>query len=119
DPSHGVLPTPGPIEEFSIPAGEGVRVDAGYAAGDVVTPFYDPLLAKLIFAGPHRAEAIARASAALDGARVGPLRTNLDLHRRILKSDLFRDGDLSTDFLARLAAARGVLPGASACRLKL
>ncbi|HKE00529.1 MAG TPA: biotin carboxylase N-terminal domain-containing protein, partial [Planctomycetota bacterium] len=57
DPSKGFLPSPGPIEELSIPEGEGIRVDAGYAAGDVVTPFYDPLLAKLVFSGRDRAEA--------------------------------------------------------------
>ena len=64
------LPSPGPLQKFRPPEGEGVRVDAGYAEGDVVTPFYDPLLAKLIVRGEDRAEAITRAEAAIQGFTV-------------------------------------------------
>ncbi len=105
DPSRGFRPSPGPIDVFSIPAGEGIRVDTGYGPGSAVTPYYDPLIAKLVFHGRDRSAAIERASSALRDARVGPLATNLDLHRRILGSALFRSGDLSTDFLSRLDAA--------------
>jgi acetyl-CoA carboxylase biotin carboxylase subunit len=104
DPDRGFLPSPGPIQEFEIPAGPGVRVDTGFAAGDAVTPYYDPLIAKLVFHGADRAQAIERASAALAGARVGPLKTNIGLHRKILASERFRRGDLSTDFLKILAS---------------
>src|SRR5262249_58979867 len=55
------LPSPGTIARWQEPAGPGVRVDAGYAAGNQVTPFYDPLLAKLCVHGPDRARALARA----------------------------------------------------------
>jgi len=102
DPARGFVPSPGPIQELHIPTGEGVRLDVGYAAGDTVTPFYDPLIAKLVYYGEDRRQAIERALASITAARVGPLKTNLDLHRRILESELFRSGDLSTDFLQRL-----------------
>jgi len=76
-----------------------VRVDAGYAEGDVVTPFYDPLLAKLIVRGKDRAEAIARAEVAIQGFQVEGIKTNLPLHLRIVRDRAFQDGALDTHFL--------------------
>ncbi len=93
------LPSPGPLQKFRLPEGEGVRVDAGYAEGDVVTPFYDPLLAKLIVRGKDRAEAIARADAAIQGFTVEGIKTNLPLHLRIVRDRAFQDGALDTHFL--------------------
>ncbi len=96
------LPSPGPIATWKEPQGEGVRVDAGYEAGGAVTAYYDPLLAKLIVSGADRAQAIERAARAIDGFEIGPLKTNLALHRRIVASEAFRRGELDTGFLARL-----------------
>lgn len=100
DPAKNFLPSPGPIHEMEIGDGEGVRVDAGYEAGDAITPYYDPLIAKLIFHGANRKEALDRAQRTLRSMRVGPLRTNLELHRRILANEVFRSGDISTGFLS-------------------
>src|SRR4051794_8602834 len=58
------LPSPGTISAWDEPSGEGVRVDAGYTSGNTVTPFYDPLLAKLCVHGADRDEALDRARAA-------------------------------------------------------
>jgi acetyl-CoA carboxylase biotin carboxylase subunit len=80
-----------------------VRIDAGYRAGDTVTPFYDSLLAKLVVHAPTRGEAIARLRAALDGFAVEGVKTNLPLHRRIAASDAFARGELDTRFLEKLA----------------
>jgi acetyl-CoA carboxylase biotin carboxylase subunit len=102
DPSRGFVPSPGPLDEFEIPAAPGVRVDTGFAAGDVITPHYDPLIAKLVFHAEDRAAVIRKALDTLGRSRVGPLRTNLDLHRRVLESRAFQEGRLSTDFLQRL-----------------
>jgi acetyl-CoA carboxylase, biotin carboxylase subunit len=93
------LPSPGPLQKFRPPEGEGVRVDAGYAEGDVVTPFYDPLLAKLIVRGKDRVEAIARAETAIQGFTVEGIKTNLPLHLRIVRDRAFQDGELDTHFL--------------------
>lgn len=101
DPSRNYMPSPGALAEFDIPESEGVRVDAGYRAGDTITPYYDPLIAKIIFSGPTRESAIARGAEVLQRMRVAPLKTNLDLHRKILLNDAFRSGDIATDFLGR------------------
>jgi acetyl-CoA carboxylase, biotin carboxylase subunit len=93
------FPSPGPLQKFRPPEGEGIRVDAGYAEGDVVTPFYDPLLAKLIVQGKDRGEAIARAEGALERFQVEGIKTNLPLHLRIVRDRAFQDGALDTHFL--------------------
>src|SRR5690606_3010686 len=64
------LPAPGSIAVWDEPAGEGIRVDSGYEAGQVVTPYYDPLLAKLIVFAEDRPAAIRRALAAVERFRV-------------------------------------------------
>ena len=58
DPARGFIPKPGNVDELRWPEGEGIRVDAGVAAGGKVTPFYDPMIAKLVAYGADRAEAI-------------------------------------------------------------
>jgi len=99
------LPSPGRLEVFRPPEGEGVRVDAGYAEGDVVTPHYDPLIAKLIVSGRSREEAIGRAERALERFRVEGIRTNVPLHLRIVRDRTFQDGALDTRFLEHHARA--------------
>ena len=96
------LPSPGMITEWQEPAGPGVRVDAGYAAGNEVTPFYDPLLAKLCVWGQDRGEALARAARAVAGFRIAGPRTNLPFHADLLASEEFISGDYDTSVVARL-----------------
>ena len=75
------LPSPGAITVWNEPSGEGVRVDSGYAAGTTVTPFYDPLLAKLCVWGADREEALARARTAVEAFEVVGPKTNLPFFR--------------------------------------
>ena len=103
--SQRFLPSPGMIEEWSPPTGPGVRLDAGYAAGNTVTPFYDPLLAKLCVHGADRAEALDRASAAVSAFRISGLKTNLQFHADLLASAEFRSGDYDTSLVSRLRPA--------------
>ncbi len=93
------FPSPGPLKVFRPPTGVGVRLDAGYAEGDVVTPNYDPMIAKLIITGADRSEAISRATAAVDAFDIQGIKTNLPLHARILRDETFRAGKLDTRFL--------------------
>ncbi|RKH40006.1 acetyl-CoA carboxylase biotin carboxylase subunit [Corallococcus interemptor] len=93
------FPSPGPLKVFQPPTGEGVRLDSGYAEGDVVTPNYDPMIAKLIISGATRDEAIARAVKALESFRIEGIKTNIPLHLRILKDPAFAAGELDTHFL--------------------
>jgi len=71
------LPGPGTITEWAEPAGDGIRVDAGYQAGNTVTPFYDPLLAKLCVHGADRGQALDRAREAVAAFRIAGPKTNL------------------------------------------
>ena len=99
------LPSPGRLTVFRPPEGEGVRVDAGYTEGDLVTPYYDPMVAKLIVFGRDRAEAIRRADAALADFRVEGIKTNIPLHLRIVRDRAFQEGALDTHFLEKHAQA--------------
>jgi acetyl-CoA carboxylase biotin carboxylase subunit len=96
------LPRPGKITEWVEPVGPGIRVDAGYQAGNQVTPFYDPLLAKLCAHGADRGQALARAREAVAAFRVVGPRTNLPFHADLLDSDEFAGGDYDTSVVARL-----------------
>jgi len=96
------LPSPGAITGWSEPSGPGIRVDAGYAAGTTVTPFYDPLLAKLCVHGASRDEALARARAAVAGFVIAGPKTNLGFLAELLDSDEFASGSYDTSVIARL-----------------
>jgi len=98
------LPSPGLITEWVEPSGPGVRVDAGYEAGNEVTPFYDPLLAKLCVHGASRDEALQRARVAVGDFRVSGPKTNLTFHAELLDSDEFTSGCYDTSVVARLRA---------------
>ncbi len=93
------LPSPGPLKVFRPPTGPNVRLDAGYAEGNVVTPYYDPMIAKLIVTGSNRAEAIARSAEALSSFVVEGIKTNIPLHQRIVASPAFAQAQLDTRFL--------------------
>jgi acetyl-CoA carboxylase biotin carboxylase subunit len=99
------LPSPGTITQWSEPAGPGVRVDAGYTAGNTVTPFYDPLLAKLCVHGADRAQALDRARAAVADFAITGLKTNLPFHAELLASAEFSSGAYDTSVIDRLRAA--------------
>jgi acetyl-CoA carboxylase biotin carboxylase subunit len=96
------LPSPGAITEWSPPAGPGIRVDAGYEAGNTVTPFYDPLLAKLCVHGQTRDEALGRAREAVAAFRLAGPKTNLPFHADLLASEAFVSGDYDTSVVAGL-----------------
>jgi acetyl-CoA carboxylase biotin carboxylase subunit len=96
------LPSPGLITEWDEPSGPGIRVDAGYTAGNEVTPFYDPLLAKLCVHGASRGEALRRARAAVDGFLIRGPKTNLPFHAELLDSDEFASGRYDTSVVGRL-----------------
>ena len=102
------FPSPGKVLRFDTPVPadgafhDGIRIDAGYQAGDTVTPFYDSLLAKIIAHAPTRGEAIARMRGALRKFVVEGLKTNLPLHEKVLASEAFARGELDTHFLERL-----------------
>ena len=96
------LPSPGAITQWEQPSGPGIRVDAGYEAGNNVTPFYDPLLAKLCVHGGTRDEALGRAREAVAAFRLAGPKTNLPFHADLLASETFVSGDYDTSVVAGL-----------------
>ncbi len=100
DPSRGFLPSIGRLQRYLEPTGEGVRVDSGVVEGSEVTMFYDPMLAKLCTFGTDRVAAIDRLSAALDGYYVRGPKHNMAFLSALLHHRRFREGRLSTDFIA-------------------
>jgi acetyl-CoA carboxylase biotin carboxylase subunit len=96
------LPGPGTITEWEEPAGDGVRVDAGYRSGNTVTPFYDPLMAKLCVHGADRVQALERARAAVAAFRIAGPKTNLPFHSDLLTSTEFVSGDYDTSLVSKL-----------------
>ena len=95
------MPASGVLRRLHIPAGEGVRVDAGYSDGSTVSTFYDAMLAKVIAWAPSRDEAIDRLSHTLRGSGVHGVVTNRALLVRILATPDFRSGRTDTGFLER------------------
>ncbi|MGX7669900.1 acetyl/propionyl/methylcrotonyl-CoA carboxylase subunit alpha [Plantactinospora sp. DSM 117369] len=89
DPGRNFLPAPGTVTALRLPAGPGVRVDAGIAAGDVIGGNFDSLLAKVIVTGETRAEALERARRALDEMVVDGMATALPFHRLVVRDPAF------------------------------
>lgn len=95
-------PSPGMITEYIEPRGEKVRIDSGYGAGEVVTTYYDPLIAKLITWGDNRDEALSHMLQALEKYRIEGIRTNIPFLKKAIASPLFRAGGYDTHFVEKL-----------------
>jgi len=95
------FPSPGRITNLSIPTGAELRHELAVAKGTMVTPFYDPMIAKLIVAGKNREETIDRLEKALAVYQVEGIKTNLPMLQQVISHPAFKAGDLSTDFVAK------------------
>jgi acetyl-CoA carboxylase, biotin carboxylase subunit len=102
--SKRFLPSPGEITVWEEPSGDVIRVDAGYRAGNKVTPFYDPLLAKLCVYGPDRARALATARDAVEAFRIEGPKTNLPFFTELLARPEFVSGEYDTGLVDRMRA---------------
>jgi len=109
DPSRGFIPKPGPIDELVWAGGAGevqterLRVESGVRAGSKVTPYYDPMVAKVVAWGETRQSAIDELDRALAGTVIAPCTTNLGFLRRVLADEDFRAGRYDTRFAEALA----------------
>jgi len=101
DPEKGFLPSTGRLVALEFPTGEGIRIDAGVTAGSEVTPYYDPMIAKLIAHGKDRAEALDRLGAALAHTRVAGPRTNLAFLTALVNAEGFRGEAFDTGLIDR------------------
>jgi acetyl/propionyl-CoA carboxylase alpha subunit len=109
DASKGFIPKPGPIDELVWVGGAGevqsrtLRIESGVRAGNKVTPFYDPMVAKVVAWGETREAAIAELDRAVAATTIAPCTTNLGFVRKVLASDEFRAGQYDTKFAELLA----------------
>ncbi len=99
NPARDFLPATGRLTVFDVP--DGARIDSGVRAGDVITPFYDPMIAKVITHGRSRTEALSRLETALEQCRVGGLTTNAGFLVRLCRHPAFAAGDVDTGLIGR------------------
>ncbi len=126
DPARNFLPAPGTITEWNPPSGPGVRLDAGYGAGQTVPQAFDSLIGKLVVTGASRKQALERSRRALAEFTIGGMPTVLPFHRAVVDDPAFA-GDsfgvhtrwIETEFSAALepqpaaAAEPEARPGAA------
>jgi acetyl/propionyl-CoA carboxylase alpha subunit len=99
DAAHGFMPSVGTLTHWSEPVGPGIRTDSGVESGSIVSPFYDPMLAKLIVHAETRSRALERMVQALYQLSALGIRTNIAYLLAILKHPIFRSGAADTRFL--------------------
>ncbi|WP_421594215.1 acetyl-CoA carboxylase biotin carboxylase subunit [Shinella sp. M27] len=99
NPARDFLPATGRLTVFDVP--DGARIDSGVRAGDVITPFYDPMIAKVITHDRSRTEALSRLETALEQCRVGGLTTNAGFLVRLCRNPAFAAGDVDTGLIGR------------------
>ncbi|MGC8229854.1 acetyl-CoA carboxylase biotin carboxylase subunit [Pseudobacillus badius] len=93
------FPSPGQITALELPEGEGIRHECAVESGSAVTPFYDPMIGKLIAWGPTREEACRRMQKALDEYKIEGIKTNLPMLRKVISHQQFLEGITTTDFV--------------------
>ena len=101
DPAGGFLPQAGRIDHLAFGAGAGIRIDGGVIGGDAASPFYDPMIAKVIAHGATRDAALDRLGSALGGTHIAGLATNRDFLRALSKDETFRAGRMDTGLIER------------------
>lgn len=99
DPDRDFAPATGLITHWHSPGGRGVRIETFAYAGLTITPYYDPLLAKLIVTAPNRDQAVRKLLVALDEFQIGGIESNLPFLRRLCADPRYRSGDVSTQFV--------------------
>ncbi|HDM66979.1 MAG TPA: acetyl-CoA carboxylase biotin carboxylase subunit, partial [Thermoplasmatales archaeon] len=99
DPSNGFLPSTGTLRRVEEPSGPNIRVDSGITSNLEVTPYYDPLLSKLIVAAENRNEAIDKMIWALSHYVVMGVTTNIPFLKKVLEHEEFRKGNITTHFI--------------------
>lgn len=95
------LPSPGKVDIFHAPGGNGIRVDSHMYSGYSVPPYYDSLIAKLISFGADRNEALAKMSNALEEMHIDGIKTNIPLHQDIIHDEGFRKGGVNIHYLEK------------------
>ncbi len=99
DPYNNFMPSTGKITTLRQPTGPGVRIDTGVYEGAEITPYYDPMISKLICYGKNRAEAILRMRRALAEYHIMGVQTNLPFHQAMMNTNRFMAGYFDTSYV--------------------
>ena len=105
------FPSPGQITEFQLPQGEGIRNECAIEAGSHVTPFYDPMIGKLIAWGETRIEACTRMQEALKNYKIEGIKTNIPMLIETVSHDQFLAGSTTTDFVEKYIYPKNEVTG--------
>jgi len=111
DPTTGFLPSTGKLELAELPDSLA-RIETGVENGDAITPFYDPMIAKIVARGDDRDAAIDALAEAMRGVRVWPVKTNAAFLLACLREEPFRAGTVTTGFIADRGEALTAAPTA-------
>lgn len=103
------FPSPGRITKLTLPQGQGIRHELGVNGQSLVTPFYDPMIAKLVVKGDDRDEAIDILKNALSNYEVQGIKTNIPMLKQVAEHDAFRSGDTTTNFVEKYLQNRKVI----------
>jgi urea carboxylase len=106
DPARNFQPAPGKLSQVIFPPADEARVETWVESGTEVTPFYDPMIAKIIVTGADRTEAVAMLQNALARCSIDGTETNLRYLRAVAASDTFVSGAITTSFLGAFAVSR-------------
>lgn len=101
DPENNFLPDTGILQTYSIPKGNGVRVDDGFEQGMEVSIYYDPMIAKLITYGKTREEAISKMIRAIDEYQITGIKTTLVFGKFVMQHEAFKSGNFDTHFAGK------------------
>ena len=110
DPAHNFLPSTGKLIALEFPEGEGLRIDSGVEAGGEITPYYDPMIAKLIAHGASREVALDKLADALNATVMAGPRTNLSFLAALCRAPDFAAGHFDTGFIDRNLEKLGAVP---------
>ncbi len=99
DPANGFLPQTGKLHQLSWPEGDNVRIDTGVRQGDEISPYYDPMIAKIIVSGDSRQDALENLANALDQTVILGLRTNIAFLTTLARHPVFVAGQMDTGLI--------------------
>ncbi|MFD2229491.1 acetyl/propionyl/methylcrotonyl-CoA carboxylase subunit alpha [Alkalimarinus sediminis] len=99
DPRHNFMPQTGHIKRWSPAQGDGIRIDSGIATGQMITPHYDPMLAKIIAYGSNREEARRRLAVAIEESTLLGVPVNSEFLAHVIQHDKFIEGEATTAFI--------------------
>ncbi|PCI87665.1 MAG: hypothetical protein COB24_05495 [Hyphomicrobiales bacterium] len=101
DAEHDFLPSIGKVFAFNVPQSSGIRVDTGIEAGDEISPYYDPMIAKIISHAPSRKQALANLAKTLRATVIAGVKINISFLRDLLEDPEFIAEDFDTGFIER------------------